>query len=239
MAGSIVQSKWVTGAASAGTAAGAFAVNNASGNAIVVFVFDGTVSGRTFSISDTNTNSYGSAKLLDDTNNNTTSAAFVTTAGIASGANTVTVTCTNGSTDRVNICIIEVAGVASNPLDGFAAQSQVNPGAANNSISSSPASNANTAFAIGCCNYTNPGSNTIAAGTNFTSSASGNIVVKGWSGSGLGTTPGTIEWQASIPSGSTAATFTDNTDGASNDYNSLIVMLNEIATDTLIGQAVL
>jgi hypothetical protein len=56
-------------------------------------------------------------------------------------------------------------------------------------------------------------SNTIAAGTGFTSTASGNIVVVDWSGIGYGTNPCRIEWESSVAAGSNACTFTDATNG--------------------------
>ena len=227
MAGAVVQSKLTVGTAGAGLAQAAFAANNTAGNALVVVAFDLAVSGRTFAITDTN-NSWGTAKVtISDNDENSTMVAFVL-GNCAAGANTVKATCTNGATDQVAMMQAEISGVTTSPFDVGAGAFPQLPGTSANAVSSGHGTSASTAFMLALAMYTNGGSGSnIAAGTGFTSSASGNIVVRGWSGMGFGSNPACLEWQASMAAGSNAATFTDATDGTAASYDVIMVMLDE------------
>lgn len=241
MSGAVVQSKFVTGTAGAGTVAATFAVSVTALNQIAVFVFDPSGTSRTFSVSDNAGNAYAQKSLHTNSTSGSTTATYLAT-GVPGGGVTVTVNSSSG-TDTVAVCVAEVSGCAGlgpagaangAPTVQFAANGdQVAPGTAANSITSTAMTTTATSFVLGVAMYSAiTGTASIAAGSGYTSTAAGNVVVQGWSGLSLGTNPARLEWQSGVAAGSPAATFTDATNGgtAGNDYITLALALTETQT---------
>ena len=236
MAGSIVQSAWHDGGGST-TLAQAFAANNAAGNTIIAFGFDGSASGRTLSFSDSN-NAYSNVDPFNDTVGGNTFLVAIAK-NIAAGANTVTLT---SNFVASGLMIIEISGVSANPLDGHHIQQQSTPGTANDAISSGNGTSTATAIllAVACCSSVSGGGKIPNSGTGFTSSGGGANNI--WTGWGTSTGGARLEYQASVAPGTHAGTFSDATNGGTQNYVTCMVMLDESGggpPTVIMGQACL
>ena len=239
MAGAIVQSTFGESASGSTSFTLAFPVNNTAGNAIFAVANDEQNTSQTLTITDSN-NTYGAN--LDTVNDAGTPSTNISNAvgNIAAGANSVKVTKTGGFSTVLALCIAEISGVTSSPIDGHHGNTQASPGAAANAIISGTATPTNTAFMAAYSVQTNStGNGKPNAGTGFTSTAGTNITVTGqaW---GATAPNARLEWEASFSGGSAhQATFTESTadDGT---FNTLMVMFDESSAATFpVGQILL
>lgn len=217
MAGSILQSRESSASATGANIALAFASNNTANNKLY-YVSHAGDSTSTLTISDSNTNTISAQidLVTESVNNNRLADWEVITS--KAGANTVTAAFTNTPAFRA-IYIAEVQGVKNVAVDGHNGQHQTTPGTGANAVSSGNGTNSNTALKIGFM-LCDSGGIQPAEGTGF----SRDRLV--WTYGGANDA-GTVEFKSGVTAGTTAATATAN--GASDNFNNLMVMFDETA----------
>jgi len=245
MPGVPLQIVWGNNGGAGTTVSASFPVNMQGATAIVVVGMTSRASGDTLNISDTAGSTFNTIANL--TLNDATTPATMkgwAASGSKSRSNTITVTDATGS-GAMGIVIAEISGIVTsgNPLDGGKSQSQVNPGTGANAIlSGTVATTGNGVFLFGVSWLASViaantfASGNITVGNPYISQSGTNITPLG-NGTGTGIGAGIVEWSPTHTAASYAAKFTDATNGGAGVFDSMIIILDEAAGNTLLGQA--
>ena len=199
MAGSILQYNYASNGSPNTSASIAFNSNNVQNNVLWVVVFGLCASPLTFSISDTNSNTY---VLLDSVSTfaGTYYISHWYVQACAAGANTVNLSMTGGTSSNTGIFISEITGVQNTTINGHNVGNnlQVN---GTNGLSSGSVTTTTTTFAAGL------GFQWFATGDAPIANTASTQVTQFWPNSG---NRATLEYNASVPAASNAMYFTIN-----------------------------
>lgn len=218
MTASVLQ--FATNSQAGGASSFTVAISNTTAqSAFLVDIFYTVTAVSVTGISDTQGNTYAAIQSVND---GTSVLAQWRAYNIVGGASSNTITVTfSGGTGTVGLAVREIGGVkTSSAVDGYAAQSQTNPGTSADAVTSGNASSSNQpAIVLGTCAHVDAAS-TPSTGSGFTSNGTGTAYYASYGFR--------CESKRVTATGNQAATFTAG--NASDDFLTAVVVMDELTT---------